>query len=79
MTVLQLTGELDRARAPQLSAALASACGGGARPVVLDMAGVGFLDSTGVRMLREAPHLAGRELVPMAPSRAFTRVLGLTR
>jgi hypothetical protein len=43
------------------------------------MAGVGFLDSTGVRMLREAPHLAGRELVPMAPSRAFSRALGLTR
>jgi anti-sigma B factor antagonist len=79
VTVLQLTGERDIASTPQLSSATASAFGGGARPVVLEMAGVGLLDSTGVRMLRAARHLAGRELVLMAPSRAVTRVFDLTR
>ena len=78
VTVLQLDGELDIASAPELSAAIARACDAGARAVVLNMAGVGFLDSTGVRMLLEARSLAGRELVLMAPSRAVVWVLDLT-
>jgi anti-anti-sigma factor len=79
VTVLQLDGELDIASAPEVSAAIARAFDAGARAVVLNMAGVGFLDSTGVRMLLEARSLAGREPVLMAPSRAVTRVLDLTR
>ena len=75
---LQLDGELDIASAPELSAAIARAFDAGARAVVLNMAGVGFLDSTGVRMLLEAGSLAGRELVLMAPSPAVIRVLDLT-
>jgi len=79
VTVLRLDGELDLASAPELSAALARTFDDAAKPVVLDMAGVGFIDSTGVRMLLEAQNLAGRDLALMAPSRAVTRVLDLTR
>lgn len=79
VTVVHLTGERDTARAPQLSSTTSRAFGGGAPAVVLDMAGVGVLDSTGVCTLRDARHLTGRGFVPMAPSRTVTRVLDLTR
>ena len=79
VTVLRLEGELDLASAPELSSAVQQACTGAAQPVVLDMAAVGFFDSTGVRTLLEAQHLAGCDLVLMAPSTAVTRVLDLTR
>jgi anti-sigma B factor antagonist len=80
VTVLSLDGELDLANAPDLSAALADAGNGAAEPLVLDMAGVSFVDSTGVRVLLEA-QMAGqhRVIAIMAPSRAVTRVLDLTR
>ncbi len=79
VTLLRLEGELDLAGAPALSSALQQAYTGAAQPVVLDMAAVGFIDSTGVRTLLEAQQLAGRSLVLMAPSGAVTRVLDLTR
>lgn len=79
VTVLRLDGELDLASAPELSAAVRQAFGGATRPVVLDMAAVGFIDSTGVRTLLEAQHVAGQDLVLMAPSGPVTRVLDLTR
>jgi len=79
ITRLQPDGELDRAGAPALSSAIQQAFTGAAQPVVLDMAAVGFFDSTGVRTLLEAQHLAGCDLVLMAPSTAVTRVLDLTR
>ena len=79
VTLLRLEGELDLASAPELSSAVQQAFAGAAQPVVLDMAAVGFIDSTGVRTLLEAQQLAGRDLVLMAPSGAVTRVLDLTR
>jgi anti-anti-sigma factor len=79
VTLLRLEGELDLATAPELSTAVQQALEGARQPVVLDMAAVGFIDSTGVRTLLEAQHLAGRDLVLMAPSGAVTRVLDLTR
>lgn len=79
VTILRLDGELDLASSPGLSNAVQQAFEGTAQTVVLDMAGVGFIDSTGVRTLLEAQHLAGRDLVLMAPSTAVTRVLDLTR
>jgi anti-sigma B factor antagonist len=79
VTLLRLEGELDLATAPELSTAVQQAFEGVGQPVVLDMAAVGFIDSTGVRTLLEAQHLAGRDLVLMAPSGAVTRVLDLTR
>lgn len=79
VTLLRLQGELDLASAPELSAAVQQAFARAPQPVVLDMAAVGFIDSTGVRTLLEAQHVAGRDLVLMAPSAAVTRVLDLTR
>jgi len=77
VTVFRLVGELDLASAPDLIAALTD---GAATPVVLDMAGVGFVDSTGVRVLLEAQAASPQRVVAlMAPSRAVTRVLDLTR
>jgi anti-sigma B factor antagonist len=46
---IALSGELDIASAPILEQALADACSAGAREVVLDMSGLEFMDSTGLR------------------------------
>jgi anti-sigma B factor antagonist len=46
-----LSGELDVASAPVLEEALADACSAGAREVVLDMSGLEFMDSTGLRAI----------------------------
>ncbi len=80
LTVLRLDGELDLASAPDLRAALAGTSNGATGTVVLDMAAVGFVDSTGVRALLEAQASSRNQVVAiMAPSRAVTRVLDLTR
>jgi anti-sigma B factor antagonist len=46
--ILALNGELDVASAPLLDATLADICAAGATDVVLDMAGVEFIDSSGL-------------------------------
>jgi anti-sigma B factor antagonist len=46
--ILALSGELDVASAPMLEATLADICAAGATEVVLDMAGVEFIDSSGL-------------------------------
>jgi anti-sigma B factor antagonist len=43
-----LGGELDIGSAPMLEGTLAEACAAGAKEVVLDMAGVEFIDSSGL-------------------------------
>ena len=55
--VIALSGELDVASAQLLDAALADACAGGAKEVVLDLAGIDFMDSTGLNAI-----LRGRTL-----------------
>jgi len=45
----EVAGELDLLSAPELEAALAE--WDGTEPLVLDMAGVSFIDSTGLRLL----------------------------
>jgi anti-sigma B factor antagonist len=45
---ITLGGELDIASVQMLDAALTEACGEGAREVVLDMAGIEFMDSMGL-------------------------------
>lgn len=77
-TVLRLTGELDLATAPDVLAAVEAATGDGTTRLVLDMSGVSFIDSTGVRTLLEANRVAGNDLSLLAPSPAVTRVLELT-
>jgi anti-anti-sigma factor len=50
-TRLALSGELDIATAPQLEQAVASALVAGARRVLIDLRGLSFVDSSGLRVL----------------------------
>ena len=80
--ILHLDGELDLAGAPRLGTAVeASQSGpGSALPLVLDLSGVSFMDSTGVRALIDAARLSRERDRPFAlfrPSSAVARVLDL--
>jgi anti-anti-sigma factor len=73
-----VSGELDLATVPQLSAAVAEH--GDARLLVLDLNAVTFIDSTGVRSLIEADRAcasAGSRLVVLAGDGPVRRVLDL--
>jgi anti-sigma B factor antagonist len=47
---LQLSGELDLATVSRVERAVDAALSGGARSLVLDLSGVSFIDSSGLRM-----------------------------
>lgn len=49
--VLRLSGELDIASAGQLETAIAELCADGCRRLVVEMAELDFMDSTGLRSL----------------------------
>lgn len=75
---LRLSGELDAHTAPLLQAALADVDD---ERTVLDMAGVAFVDSSGLRVLIQAHQAAGeagRTLVLTNPSDAVTRLLEIS-
>jgi anti-sigma B factor antagonist len=55
--VISVSGELDVASAQVLEEALTEVCSSGAKELVLDLAGVEFMDSTGLRTI-----LQGRKL-----------------
>jgi anti-sigma B factor antagonist len=57
---LRPVGELDVATAPQLSALVNSAFASGARSLELDLSGVTFCDSAGLRVLADAAGQARR-------------------
>jgi anti-anti-sigma factor len=74
-------GDLDAATAGTLDAAFDDVVGGGARRVVVDLAAVTFLDSTGLRsLLRAAANLEGAggtlRCAPLSPQ--VRRVLELS-
>ena len=69
-TRLVLRGELDLATAPQLEHALAAAGDG----VLLDLRGLTFMDSTGVRVLLEAAERGGPGLRVLPPASGDARV-----
>jgi anti-sigma B factor antagonist len=50
-TVIELTGRLDLAEAPELRAVVAQLLADGPRRVVLDLGGVPFMDSSGLGAL----------------------------
>jgi anti-anti-sigma factor len=52
--LLQLFGELDLASADEMDRELRQAEASGAPTVVVDLAGLEFIDSTGIRLLLEA-------------------------
>jgi anti-sigma B factor antagonist len=80
--ILELQGELDMACAPQLDEALAGADLDGSGAVVLDLRGVCFLDSTGLKAIfraRKAVHESGRRFAVTEGSAQVQRLLSLTR
>jgi anti-sigma B factor antagonist len=80
--ILELQGELDMARAPQLDQALAGADLDGATAVVLDLRGVCFLDSTGLKAIfraRKAVCDSGLRFAVTEGSAQVQRLLSLTR
>lgn len=77
-----LTGELDIATADQLTSALDEASGQPGRSRVIDLSGVTFMDSTGLRVLINANRAAadgGYELTIVTGDSPAKRVLELTR
>ncbi|MDQ6915878.1 MAG: STAS domain-containing protein [Actinomycetota bacterium] len=78
---LALEGELDMASAPTLESALADALAS-ADAVELDLGGVRFMDSSGLRALlcaRRDADAAGRRLRLVDVSPAVSRILEVTR
>jgi anti-anti-sigma factor len=75
--VIVAEGELDLVGAPALAEALPAS---GDEAVILDLAGVGFMDSSGLRALLQARQVcldAGRPFRIARPSDAVQRVLEL--
>jgi anti-sigma B factor antagonist len=80
--ILELQGELDIACARQLDEALAGADLDGSGAVVLDLRGVCFLDSTGLKAIfraRKAVRESGRRFAVTEGSAQVQRLLSLTR
>src|SRR5918994_124580 len=69
-----LKGELDMATAKQVEDAIAEIMRPG-RPVVIDMAQVSFIDSSGVRLLARTHQQTGERVVIWNPSRWVWSVL----
>lgn len=77
---LAVRGEVDAATAPRLAQALDAAIRETAGPFVLDLAGVRFLDSSGLNVLLRARALLGRAdraIVLIYPPGPVRRVLEL--
>lgn len=71
--IVRVDGEVDLSTASQVEHALE---GAGDR-LALDLAGVSFMDSTGLRLLIEAGQT--HEMVLVAPSEPITKLLDLTK
>ena len=82
VTIVEATGDLDVASAPELRAALGQQVDSGKTQLVVDLSGVPFVDSTGlgtlVAAMRQAKQ-AGGSLKLAAPRDTVSRVLTLTR
>ena len=79
--VVVLCGELDVTDAADIAAALAIVAAG-APEIIVDLAGLEFIDSSGVAALargRKLARHAGGDLLLAAPRREVLRVLTLTR
>ncbi len=79
--VVRLHGELDMATAPALHQALAGAFDGAGTSIVIDLANLTFMDSTGIAVLLGACHQAdeaGQSLVVRSPRRPVLKAFRLT-
>lgn len=79
--VLRLHGELDMATSPLLDRALTTMFNDSATSVVIDLACLTFLDSTGISMLLGAgrqAEAAGLDFLVRSPNRPVLKALRLT-
>ncbi|MBV8217254.1 MAG: STAS domain-containing protein [Solirubrobacterales bacterium] len=80
-SVLAATGELDLRTSPELEDRLTQAFDRGAELVILDLRGIEFMDSTGLRVLLSAhqrAHESGRRFALVRGADQVERVLTLT-
>lgn len=78
---LRLTGELDLSSAEVLAEAVTGVESGGCDPIVIDLAGVSFLDCSGLAVLLGAFNRAlrdDRKVVLLNPRPSVRRILVLT-
>lgn len=78
--VISLSGDLDAHTAPQLDEAINELINQGEQRIVLRMADVGFVDSSGLRSLIRARNEGDveRDVVIQSPSAATLRLLEIT-
>jgi anti-sigma B factor antagonist len=79
--VVTLAGELDMANAPLLQKAVESKDLAGSKTIVLDLQGLTFLDSTGLRIIlaaREQCWRRGQEFAVTPGSQQVQRLLSVT-
>ena len=78
-----IRGEIDIAAVPDLELALDTAIRDSAGAFVLDLSGVGFLDSTGLRLILRARAMLARDerglaiVCPPGPVRRLFEVVGI--
>ena len=80
-TVIALVGELDLATAPALEEEVVHARSGSPGRIVLDLGGIEFIDSTGLRILlslRNDAKRNGHPLVLVPPRPAARRIFEIT-
>lgn len=76
-SVLAVSGDLDIDSVAPLGLALTAAAGNGSGPVVVDLSGVGFADSTTVNVLLQGHTALGGRLRLAAPSPFMRRLIGM--
>ena len=79
--VVELAGELDMANAPLLQSSIEGSELSGTKTVVLDLQGLTFLDSTGLRIIlaaREQCWRRGQEFAVTPGSQQVQRLLSVT-
>lgn len=80
--MLTLSGELDMATAPYLEREIASARNGDPNAIVLDLRGLDFIDSTGLRTLiteHERSRGSERKFALVQGSKQVDRLMSITR
>jgi anti-sigma B factor antagonist len=74
-------GELDLEGAPELEETLSLAMASDAKSIVIDLRGLEFVDSTGLRVLAQAPMAEGGERISFVPGsdhvQSVFRIAGL--
>jgi anti-anti-sigma factor len=81
--VLVLSGEMDLAAVPRFGEALKSVCADGAQEVVLDLRGLDFMDSAGLRAILVGQGVCTEHgceyFIDPAIPRALRRLFAMTR